>query len=491
MFATRGGSYSTSSGTSAQCVADDAPPQRRRMTRRDDSRAPAAPEAAWDERRRRDIAKGDGNEKLVHDGGRASGEVVKSSKFDQCCSYDVTWGALEIQTAERDDKPDITVTSSGSFPCLHIALSGLKEDLSYYLAIELVEVRSGAGDMFSPMEYSDPYYIPRQNHLKGEQWMKKPRYYNLSAIVNGWLETYNCVLKDCGEYVPTVRLLEHPESTSALSQDVIRFELHASAFIISSDMTNRRNGSSPMKRRILLRLKSDTTTVREASRNESTSRSPESSEKLSDSQPLPTSTEKRANRSPSPPTLPYSQRLATSMEKMADRSPSPATLPDSRCLPTSTEKMANRWHSPATLSDSWHMSTSMVVNMTNRSPPLATLSDGWRMFTSMVNLASALTPLSPAGNRKSSHYASQLASALKTHVFPQTPVRVLLPEMVPAWFPRYSSTSQQWLSAPQANQQANAYRQSSSPRELCRICQRAWTMGCPICPMCQASRRNL
>ncbi|XP_065306452.1 uncharacterized protein [Dermacentor albipictus] len=366
MSATCGGSYSTSSGTSAQCMveADDAPPQRRRMTRREDSRAPAVPEAAWNERRRRDVAKGDGNEKLVHDSGTASGEVVKYSKFGQCCSYDVTRGALEMQTAERD-KSDITVTSSGSFPCLHIALSGLKEDLRYYLAIELVEMRSGGGDMFSPMEYSDPYYIPRRNHLKGEQWMKKPRYYNLSAIVNGWLEMYN-----------------------------------------------RRNGSSPMKRKILLRLKSDTTTEREASSKESTPLSPESSETLPDSRRLPTSLEKTTDRSPSPATLPDSQRLATRLEKMAARAPSQAPLPDSWCLPTST-------------------------------------------------------------------------------VLPQTPVHVVLTEVAPSWCPRYSSTLQQWLSSTQANQQANAYRQSSASRELCRIFQRAWTVGCPICPTCQASHRNL
>ncbi|XP_065306448.1 uncharacterized protein [Dermacentor albipictus] len=414
MSATCGGSYSTSSGTSAQCMveADDAPPQRRRMTRREDSRAPAVPEAAWNERRRRDVAKGDGNEKLVHDSGTASGEVVKYSKFGQCCSYDVTRGALEMQTAERD-KSDITVTSSGSFPCLHIALSGLKEDLRYYLAIELVEMRSGGGDMFSPMEYSDPYYIPRRNHLKGEQWMKKPRYYNLSAIVNGWLEMYNCMLKDGGEYVPTVRLQEHPESMAALSQVVIRFELQASAFIISSDMTKqRRNGSSPMKRKILLRLKSDTTTEREASSKESTPLSPESSETLPDSRRLPTSLEKTTDRSPSPATLPDSQRLATRLEKMAARAPSQAPLPDSWCLPTST-------------------------------------------------------------------------------VLPQTPVHVVLTEVAPSWCPRYSSTLQQWLSSTQANQQANAYRQSSASRELCRIFQRAWTVGCPICPTCQASHRNL
>ncbi|KAH7978069.1 hypothetical protein HPB49_004357 [Dermacentor silvarum] len=82
----------------------------------------------------------------------------------------------------------------------------------------------------------DPYYIPRQNHLQGQQWMSKPRYYNLSAIINGWLEKYSCVLKESGEYVPTVRLLEYPQQLSELCTEVIRIELPASTFIISSEV---------------------------------------------------------------------------------------------------------------------------------------------------------------------------------------------------------------------------------------------------------------
>lgn len=113
------GDSSSRSGTSRErAVAQgNAQPQPRRMTRDDDSRCstPAASdtEAPSSDRQYQDVTKGDDDEQPICDSKPVSGVVVKSATTSLCCGYDPTLGVLETQTAERDDEPDITVTTSG------------------------------------------------------------------------------------------------------------------------------------------------------------------------------------------------------------------------------------------------------------------------------------------------------------------------------------------------------------------------------------------
>lgn len=179
----------------------------------------------------------------------------ESSMRSQCCGYTCR-PRMETQVEQSSEYRDIAVDSSGSFPCLHIALRGLREKSSYYLAIDFVEVMAGGEDKRTSM-YTEPYYIPRPNHRRGAQWMKSTWYFDLKTIFNGWLETFGCKLRERGEYVPTVRVVEYPENMRHLRQWVTRIKLPSSAFMITSTRKPFTDRQRP-KGDIHLALKSDT-----------------------------------------------------------------------------------------------------------------------------------------------------------------------------------------------------------------------------------------
>lgn len=195
---------------------------------------------------------------LVHTDTHLRYGIVKreeSSLHTLCCGYNTKSPFLEVQVTRSRDNGDISVTSSGSFPCLHIALGGLQKHVYYYLTMDFVEAKVGAGNKLA-LVYKDPYYIPRPNWLNGEEWMLEARYFNLATIFNGWLEGFGATLKQRGEYVPTVRIVEYPDGDRRLTASVSWINLPASTFIVTW-MRDFLSGLPRPERRFLLELKSE------------------------------------------------------------------------------------------------------------------------------------------------------------------------------------------------------------------------------------------
>ncbi|KAH8033493.1 hypothetical protein HPB51_013352 [Rhipicephalus microplus] len=72
------------------------------------------------------------------------------SPVSLCCGFDIRQPFMEPQVEQSPDFQDIAVYTSGSFPCLHIALRGLRPDHAYYLAIDFEEVMAGDEDKWAP-----------------------------------------------------------------------------------------------------------------------------------------------------------------------------------------------------------------------------------------------------------------------------------------------------------------------------------------------------
>ncbi|KAL3208696.1 hypothetical protein MRX96_038876 [Rhipicephalus microplus] len=154
------------------------------------------------------------------------------SPVSLCCGFDIRQPFMEPQVEQSPDFQDIAVYTSGSFPCLHIALRGLRPDHAYYLAIDFEEVMAGDEDKWAP-QYADPYFIPRPNHRYGARWMKETLYFNLKTIVNGYLEIYGCKLRERGEHLPVLRVHEYCPNLNHLICSVTRIKLPSWAFVIT------------------------------------------------------------------------------------------------------------------------------------------------------------------------------------------------------------------------------------------------------------------
>ncbi|KAL1475524.1 hypothetical protein MTO96_003559 [Rhipicephalus appendiculatus] len=209
-------------------------------------------------RQQSDAAASDREESGVETSGqRPYGAVkkLKSSTMTECCGFDTRLPQMETQVKKSPECRDIAVYISGSFPCLHIAIRGLKANRNYYLAIDFEEGMAGGEDKRTP-EYTEPYYIPRPNHRQGARWMMTTWYFNLKTVFNGCLETFGCKLRERGEYIPAVRVHEYPEDKRYLSLWVTRIRLPSCAFIITSTRKPFTDRNRP-EREVHLALKSD------------------------------------------------------------------------------------------------------------------------------------------------------------------------------------------------------------------------------------------
>ncbi|CAN7999771.1 unnamed protein product, partial [Ixodes pacificus] len=145
------------------------------------------------------------------------------------------------------------------FPCLHIGVSGLGQNRRYLLALDFCQIASDVDLRF--LEFTEPYYMPRPNHLKGRQWMGSALYFNLTSIANGGLQESAMTLKvDC-EYEPTLRLLELRDDHLPSGTSAIRFTLKGSEFLVVSLTSEVRVSKDTLARKFLLVRKSEMTGV--------------------------------------------------------------------------------------------------------------------------------------------------------------------------------------------------------------------------------------
>ncbi|KAG0409807.1 hypothetical protein HPB47_013065, partial [Ixodes persulcatus] len=111
-------------------------------------------------------------------------------------------------------------------------VSGLGQNRRYLLALDFCQIASEVDLRF--LEFTEPYYMPRPNHLKGRQWMGSALYFNLTSIANGGLQESAMTLRvDC-EYEPTLRLLELRDDHLPSGSSAIRFTLKGSEFLVVS-----------------------------------------------------------------------------------------------------------------------------------------------------------------------------------------------------------------------------------------------------------------
>ncbi|KAG0425473.1 hypothetical protein HPB47_027364 [Ixodes persulcatus] len=133
-----------------------------------------------------------------------------------------------------DEGPGSSVESNdkGWFPCLHIVVSGLLQDRRYLLALDFSEMFIDANKRFQ--HFTEPYYMPRPNHLEGRDWMERVLYFNLTSIVNGGLQENGMTLAPDCEYVPTLRIMGSGNGGALSSSPAICFALKNSELLAVS-----------------------------------------------------------------------------------------------------------------------------------------------------------------------------------------------------------------------------------------------------------------
>ncbi|KAM7293457.1 uncharacterized protein ISCGN_026587 [Ixodes scapularis] len=150
----------------------------------------------------------------------------------------------------QEDGSQISVATGGKFPCLHIAISGLLEDRRYLLALDFCEMFTDRDQRF--LTFTEPYYMPRPNHLEGRDWMKRVLYFNLTSIVNGGLQESGMTLTSNCEYLPTLRIMGSGHGAALSSSPVVRFALKKSELLAVSLKSAVPNSMRASARQFLL-----------------------------------------------------------------------------------------------------------------------------------------------------------------------------------------------------------------------------------------------
>ncbi|EEC09955.1 hypothetical protein IscW_ISCW006931 [Ixodes scapularis] len=148
-----------------------------------------------------------------------------------------------MRDALQDESSGILVTTGGRFPCLHIGVSGLRQDRRYLLALDFCQITCDVDLRF--LEFTEPYYMPRPNHLEGRQWMNQVLHFNLTSIANGGLQESDMTLKMNCEYEPTLRILEQRDDHLLSGTSAIRFTLKGSEFLVVSLTSEPRGAPRP------------------------------------------------------------------------------------------------------------------------------------------------------------------------------------------------------------------------------------------------------
>ncbi|CAN7996694.1 unnamed protein product [Ixodes hexagonus] len=196
----------------------------------------------------------DGAPEEVVQGEGADAALLRGSP-QRCCCGDRR--GFNMRDALRDETNGIFVATGGRFPCLHIAVSGLRHNRRYLLALDFCQIASDMDLRF--VEFTEPYYMPRPNHLEGRQWMSGVLYFNLTSIANGGLQESAMTLKVNCEYEPTLRILELRDDHLPSGMSAIRFTLKGSEFLVVSLTSELRVNKDALAREFLLVRKSEMT----------------------------------------------------------------------------------------------------------------------------------------------------------------------------------------------------------------------------------------
>ncbi|KAG0419589.1 hypothetical protein HPB47_004007 [Ixodes persulcatus] len=196
-----------------------------------------------------DEASDDGTQGVDTDAAKLRGSPQR------CCCGDRR--GFNMRDALQDETSGIVVATGGRFPCLHIGVSGLRQDRRYLLALDFCHITCDVDLRF--LELTEPYYMPRPNHLEGRQWMNQVLHFNLTSIANGGLQESDMTLKMNCEYEPTLRILEQRDDDLLSGTSAIRFALKGSEFLVVSLTSEVRYNKDPLAREFLLVRKSEMT----------------------------------------------------------------------------------------------------------------------------------------------------------------------------------------------------------------------------------------
>ncbi|KAM7300780.1 uncharacterized protein ISCGN_016365 [Ixodes scapularis] len=200
------------------------------------------------------IALDDGTPDDGVQGVEADAAVLRGAP-QRCCCGDRR--GFNMRDALRDETSGVLVATGGRFPCLHIGVSGLRQNRRYLLALDFCQIASDVDLRF--LEFTEPYYMPRPNHLEGRQWMDGVLYFNLTSIANGGLQESAMTLKVNCEYEPTLRILEQRDDHLLSGTSAIRFTLKGSEFLVVSLTSEVRVNKDALSREFLLVRKSEMT----------------------------------------------------------------------------------------------------------------------------------------------------------------------------------------------------------------------------------------
>lgn len=185
-------------------------------------------------------------------GGDTDAALLRGSPQICCCG---DRRGFNMRDALRDETNGIFVATGGRFPCLHIGVSGLRQNRRYLLALDFCQIASDVDLRF--LEFTEPYYMPRPNHLEGRQWMGGVLYFNLTSIANGGLQESSMTLRVNCEYEPTLRILELRDDHLLSGTPAIRFTLKGSEFLVVSLTSEVRVNKDALSREFLLVRKSE------------------------------------------------------------------------------------------------------------------------------------------------------------------------------------------------------------------------------------------
>ncbi|KAM7293453.1 uncharacterized protein ISCGN_026583 [Ixodes scapularis] len=127
------------------------------------------------------------------------------------------------------------------------------QDRRYLLALDFTEKFTDRNQRF--LAYTEPYYMPRPNHLEGHDWMKRVLCFNLTSIVNGGLQKTGMTLTSNCEYLPTLRIMASGYEEGLSSSPAIRFALKKSELLAVSLKSEVPNNKGTLAREFVLARK--------------------------------------------------------------------------------------------------------------------------------------------------------------------------------------------------------------------------------------------
>ncbi|XP_064480230.1 uncharacterized protein LOC135393848 isoform X2 [Ornithodoros turicata] len=174
------------------------------------------------------------------------------SMNQQCCCGVKDRVDFENGDCVRDDLTGVCVYTGGRFPCLHIRLTNLESHRTYFVALDFTLLGNTSPGEQALLDYTEPYFVPRPNHLAGWHWNGNALYFNLNSIANGGLQESYATLKMACEYEPTLRVIPWSSDVCIDPLPLMRFRLKHTAFLVVSLHCEARENKNNLVREFLL-----------------------------------------------------------------------------------------------------------------------------------------------------------------------------------------------------------------------------------------------